>query len=89
MSRTRLAPLFPSVALSCLALPAAASEPLIDNLSEPYPDCNLSGSLTAADFSCFQTQFVTAHPSADCNASGSLTVADFVCFQGRFVAGCP
>ncbi len=54
-----------------------------------YPDCNASGSLTVADFTCFQTRFVAGEPYADCNASGTLTVADFTCFQTRFVAGCP
>ncbi len=54
-----------------------------------YPDCTGGGSLTIADFVCFQTRFVAGDPYADCNASGSLTVADFVCFQTRFMAGCP
>jgi hypothetical protein len=53
-----------------------------------YPDCNTSGTLTIADFGCFQTRFVAADPYTDCNASGGLTVADFACFQARFVAGC-
>jgi CotH kinase protein len=54
-----------------------------------YADCNADGSLTVADFGCFQTRFVAADPYADCNADGSLTVADFGCFQTQFVAGCP
>ncbi len=54
-----------------------------------YPDCNASGSLTVADFTCFQARFVAGDPYADCNASGSLTIADFTCFQALFVAGCP
>ncbi len=54
-----------------------------------YPDCNASGSLTIADFGCFQTRFVDQDPYADCNASASFTVADFGCFQTKFVAGCP
>ncbi len=54
-----------------------------------YADCNASGSLTIADFACFQARFVAGDPYADCNASGTLTVADFGCFQGAFVAGCP
>ncbi len=54
-----------------------------------YPDCNASGSLTVADFVCFQSKFVAGDPYADCNASGTLTVGDFVCFQSQFVAGCP
>ncbi len=54
-----------------------------------YPDCNESGTLTVADFTCFQAKFVAADPYADCNASGTLTIADFTCFQAKFVAGCP
>ncbi len=54
-----------------------------------YADCNADGSLTVADFGCFQTRFVAGDPYADCNGAGGLTVADFGCFQTRFVAGCP
>jgi hypothetical protein len=54
-----------------------------------YPDCNADGTLTVADFGCFQTKFVGADPYADCTADGSLTVADFGCFQTAFVVGCP
>ncbi len=54
-----------------------------------YPDCNADGSLSVADFGCFQTRFVAGDPYADCNGAGGQTVADFVCFQTRFVAGCP
>ncbi len=54
-----------------------------------YADCNDSGSLTIADFTCFQAQFIQSHPYADCNNSGGLTIADFTCFQAKFVAGCP
>ena len=54
-----------------------------------YPDCNLDGALTVADFGCFQTRFVAAEGYADCNGDGSLTVADFGCFQTQFVADCP
>ncbi|MFM9996650.1 MAG: hypothetical protein ACKVU4_12730 [Phycisphaerales bacterium] len=54
-----------------------------------YPDCNLSGSLTVADFGCFQGKYVLGDPYADCNASGTLTVADFGCYQGKYVLGCP
>ncbi len=54
-----------------------------------YPDCNDSGSLTVADFTCFQSKFVAGDPYADCNLSGTLTVADFTCFQTKFIAGCP
>ncbi len=54
-----------------------------------YPDCNNSGDLTIADFSCFQTAFAAGQPYADCNTSGTLTIADFACFQTAFAAGCP
>ncbi len=55
-----------------------------------YPDCNGSGTLTIADFICFQGEFVAGNLAyADCNNSGNLTIADFICFQGAFVAGCP
>ncbi len=54
-----------------------------------YPDCNLVGGLTIADFGCFQTKFVAGDPYADCNGVGGLTIADFGCFQTKFVAGCP
>ncbi len=54
-----------------------------------YPDCNLVGGLTIADFGCFQTKFVAGDPYADCNGVGGLTIADFGCFQTAFVAGCP
>ncbi len=54
-----------------------------------YPDCDASGTLTIADFSCFQGKFAAGAPEADCNQNGALTIADFGCFQARFVAGCP
>ncbi len=54
-----------------------------------YADCDLSGTLTVADFGCFQTRFVAGDPYADCNASGTITIADFGCFQTKYVAGCP
>lgn len=54
-----------------------------------YPDCNLDGQLTIADFSCFQSAFTQGRAYADCNSDGALTVADFACFQSGFVAGCP
>ncbi|MFM9995879.1 MAG: M14 family zinc carboxypeptidase [Phycisphaerales bacterium] len=54
-----------------------------------YADCNTSGSLTVADFGCFQGKYVLGDLYADCNASGTLTVADFGCFQGKYVLGCP
>ncbi len=54
-----------------------------------YADCNTSGRLTVADFSCFQAKFVAGDPYADCNGVGGLTIADFGCFQTKFVAACP
>ncbi len=54
-----------------------------------YADCNKTGNLTIADFTCFQARFVAGDPYADCNNSTTLTVADFTCFQAKFVAGCP
>ncbi len=54
-----------------------------------YPDCNLTGTLTIADFGCFQASFAGGQPYADCNQSGTLTIADFGCFQAAFAAGCP
>ncbi|MFM9995890.1 MAG: FG-GAP-like repeat-containing protein [Phycisphaerales bacterium] len=55
----------------------------------PYADCNNSGTLTVADFGCFQGKYVLGDLYADCNNSGTLTVADFGCFQGKYVLGCP
>ncbi len=54
-----------------------------------YPDCNASGTLTIADFGCFQAAFAGGEPYADCNGSQTLTIADFGCFQASFAAGCP
>jgi hypothetical protein len=54
-----------------------------------YPDCNNDGSLTAADFGCFQTEFVGGNMYTDCNGDGLLNAADFGCFQAVFVTGCP
>ncbi len=54
-----------------------------------YADCDGSGTLTIADFTCFQVAFVGGLPYADCNQSGNLTIADFTCFQAEFAAGCP
>ncbi|MFM9996914.1 MAG: PEP-CTERM sorting domain-containing protein [Phycisphaerales bacterium] len=54
-----------------------------------YADCNVSGTLTVADFGCFQSTYVLGDLYADCNGSGALSVADFGCFQGKYVLGCP
>ncbi|MFM9994379.1 MAG: hypothetical protein ACKVU4_01115 [Phycisphaerales bacterium] len=62
---------------------------LLDRGESCYPDCNDSGTLTVADFGCFQDRYVLGNLYSDCNASGTLTVADFGCFQGKYVLGCP
>ena len=31
-------------------------------LADPYADCNADGTLTVADFGCFQTKFVVGCP---------------------------
>ncbi len=54
-----------------------------------YPDCDSSGTLTSADFGCFQARFAAHQPYADCNADRQLTISDFGCFQSAFVTGCP
>ncbi len=54
-----------------------------------YADCNADGTLTIADFGCFQTAFTAGDPEADCNEDTFLTIADFGCFQTRFAGGCP
>jgi hypothetical protein len=54
-----------------------------------YADCDASGSLSIADFACFQAAFVTGDPYADCNASGTFTMVDFGCFQAVFAGACP
>lgn len=54
-----------------------------------YADCNGSGTLTVADFTCF-TEWVFSQTSyGDCNQSATWSVADWVCFQNAFAAGCP
>jgi hypothetical protein len=61
--------------------------PGADDLCDP--DCNQSGTLTIADFGCFQAKFASGDPYADCNHNGTLTIADFGCFQAQFADGCP
>ncbi len=61
----------------------------IEGFDGCYADCNKGGSLTIADFICFQGEFVQQTAYADCNNSGTWTIADFICFQAAFVAGCP
>ncbi|MEX2217218.1 MAG: family 16 glycosylhydrolase [Phycisphaerales bacterium] len=62
-----------------------------------YADCDSSGALNVADFSCFLQRFAAGCASpincyANCDGSGVapfLNVADFACFLQRFAAGCP
>ena len=68
---------------------ARAQRVTVHETAPYYPDCNADGSLTVADFGCFQTKFVAGDAYADCNGDGVRTVADFGCFQTKFVAGCP
>ncbi len=69
--------------------PVGQPEGWVADLEGCYADCNASGALSVADFTCFQAKFAAGDPYANCNHSGGLTVADFVCFQAKFVAGCP
>ncbi len=69
--------------------PAGQREAFLVILSTCYPDCNADGSLTIADFGCFQTKFVLSDLYADCNLDAQFTTADFGCFQVQFVVGCP
>jgi hypothetical protein len=51
-------------------------------------DCDASGTLDLADFTCFQSAFASGDPKADCDASASLDLFDFLCFINAFNAGC-
>jgi hypothetical protein len=51
-------------------------------------DCDGSGALDLADFTCFQGAFVAGDMKADCDASASLDLFDFLCFINAFNAGC-
>ncbi len=81
--------------IACLDLWSAGTNALyFDDISlvevvDCYPDCNNTGTLTIADFGCFQAAFAGGNMYADCNSSGTLTIADFGCFQAAFAAGCP
>jgi hypothetical protein len=68
---------------------AGGSDAYIVKFGSCYADCNNSGTLTIADFGCFQSKFANADMYADCNGSGTLTIADFGCFQSQFASGCP
>ncbi len=54
-----------------------------------YPDCNTDGTLTLADFACFQNKFATQSAYADCTNDTLFNLADFGCFQSKFVLACP
>jgi hypothetical protein len=53
-----------------------------------YPDCDGIGGLTANDFQCFLTAYVSGQAYANCDATGGLTANDFQCFLNAYVAGC-
>jgi hypothetical protein len=52
-------------------------------------DCDASGSLSPADFTCFLGKYRAGDSSADCDGSGGLSPADFTCFLAKYRAGCP
>lgn len=52
-------------------------------------DCDGSGSLSVADFTCFRTRYLAGDPRADCTGDGALSVADFTCFRSAYLEGCP
>jgi endonuclease/exonuclease/phosphatase family metal-dependent hydrolase len=52
-------------------------------------DCDGSGALSPADFTCFLGKYRAGDPTADCDASGGLSPADFTCFLGKYRVGCP
>lgn len=54
-----------------------------------YADCDTSGSLSPADFTCFLAKYRAGGTAADCDTSGSLSPADFTCFLGKYRVGCP
>ncbi len=54
-----------------------------------WADCNRSGTLTAADFTCFQNAYAQNQAYGDCDADGDLDVDDHACYQNKFLAGCP
>jgi hypothetical protein len=60
-----------------------------------YANCDSSSSdpvLSANDFVCFLTRFVSGDPYANCDGSlgqPALTAGDFHCFINAYTAGCP
>jgi hypothetical protein len=67
-----------------------------DNLQRvtvtPCPaDCDRSGDLSPADFTCFLGRYRIADPVANCDGSTTppfFSPADFSCFLERFRTGC-
>jgi Galactose oxidase, central domain len=55
---------------------------------ECYADCHVSGTLTSADYACFQYKFAIHDAYADCNDDGQFDLSDFGCFQTKFALGC-
>ncbi len=56
-----------------------------------YPNCDGSGTLDVADFTCFLQRFASGDSYANCDNSTTppvLNVADFTCFLQQFAAGC-
>lgn len=51
-------------------------------------DCDGSGGLTPADFTCVLGKYRSGDTQADCDGSGGLTPADFTCFLAKYRAGC-
>jgi hypothetical protein len=58
-------------------------------------DCDASGSLSPADFTCFLAKYRAGDPAANCDctldATGlpTLSPADFTCYLGKYRQGCP
>lgn len=56
-----------------------------------YADCDGSGALSPADFTCFLARYRLGDATANCDRSNPsvLSPADFTCFLARYRAGCP
>lgn len=52
-------------------------------------DCDGSGALSVADFTCFRARYLAGDGRADCTGDGALGVADFTCFRTAYLEGCP
>jgi hypothetical protein len=64
-------------------------EALLWKLNTCEADCDNSGALSPADFTCFLAKYRAGDLSADCDGSGALSPADFTCFLSKYRAGCP